>query len=379
MFLLLAAVCRLGAAEPAAVVVVANESDPDSVQLGRYYAGKRGIPEDNLILLPMPLEETITWPQFVSMIWRPLQERLIGDGWIEAQVSTEPDELGRLRTVSSGHRIGYLVLCRGVPLRISEYGLPAEEQLAARMRQELRVNRASVDGELSLLARPLLPVTGLVSNPLFNRDSPTAAELGQVVKVTRLDGPTLAAARGLVDGALAGEQGGLHGNAYIDLGGGPASGDVWLRAAGAQLQRLGFNVITDSSSTTFPATADIRSAAVYLGWYSNDLDGPFAAPGFRFEPGAIALHIHSFSAETLRSETRRWAGPLVARGAAATVGNVWEPYLEFSHRPDLLIQALARGWSWGDAAYFALPALGWQAVAVGDPLYRPFRGAASGR
>jgi len=42
------------------------------------------------------------------------------------------------------------------------------------------------------------------------------------------------------------------------------------------------------------------------------------------------------------------------------------------HRPHLLLRALARGHNFGDAVYYALPALSWQGVAIGDPLYRPF-------
>ena len=66
-------------------------------------------------------------------------------------------------------------------------------------------------------------------------------------------------------------------------------------------------------------------------------------------------------------------GLLVACGVAATVGNVFEPYLQLTHRPDLLLRALVRGHNFGDAAYYALPVLSWQAIALGDPLYRPFR------
>jgi hypothetical protein len=97
-----------------------------------------------------------------------------------------------------------------------------------------------------------------------------------------------------------------------------------------------------------------------------------ALPGFRFPPGAIALHIHSFSASTLRTSNRGWAGPLVARGVTATVGNVFEPYLQFTHRPNLFLRALARGATLVDAAYFSLQVLSWQAIVIGDPLYRPF-------
>jgi hypothetical protein len=102
------------------------------------------------------------------------------------------------------------------------------------------------------------------------------------------------------------------------------------------------------------------------------VDGPFNLPGLQFPVGAIALHIHSYSAATLRASATGWAGPLVARGVTATFGNVHEPYLQFTHRPDLLLRALARGDTLAEAAYHALVALSWQAIVIGDPLYRPF-------
>jgi hypothetical protein len=111
---------------------------------------------------------------------------------------------------------------------------------------------------------------------------------------------------------------------------------------------------------------------LYFGWHSAVLSGPFKVPDFRFPPGAIALHIHSYSAQTLRSADVDWCGPLVARGVTATFGNVHEPYLTFTHYPHLLFHALAEGRNLGDAAFFALPGLSWQAVVIGDPLYRPF-------
>src|SRR4029077_17530444 len=129
----------------------------------------------------------------------------------------------------------------------------------------------------------------------------------------------------------------------------------------------------DRDANTFSLRARMDAPALYFGWYADRLNGPFVLPGFRFPPRAIALSIHSLSARTLRSTREGWCGPLLARGVTATMGNVYEPYLQFTHRPDLLLHALARGWTLGAAAYYALPALSWQGVLIGDPLYRPFR------
>jgi hypothetical protein len=123
---------------------------------------------------------------------------------------------------------------------------------------------------------------------------------------------------------------------------------------------------------TFPPTARFEAPVLYFGWYASEINGPFTLPDFRLPPGAIALHIHSYSAQTLRSATQAWCGPLVARGASATFGAVYEPYLELMHQPHLLLRMLARGATLGEAAYYALHCLSWQNVVVGDPLYRPF-------
>jgi hypothetical protein len=63
---------------------------------------------------------------------------------------------------------------------------------------------------------------------------------------------------------------------------------------------------------------------------------------------------------------------LVARGVTATFGNVFEPYLQLTIEPQMLMRALSQGRNLGDAAYYATPALSWQTIVIGDPLYRPF-------
>jgi len=182
------------------------------------------------------------------------------------------------------------------------------------------------------------------------------------------------AARALVDDALRVERDGLLGRAVIDRSGPHASGATWLDTTAKHLRGVHYEVHLHSGPGNLPERARADDIAWYLGWYAGRLEGPFALPGFRFAPGAIALHIHSFSARSLRlADGGGWTGPLIARGAAAGFGNVDEPYLEMTHRPDLLVGALLRGARLGEAAYEALPVLSWQAVLIGDPLYRPMQ------
>ena len=364
-----------GAAEAdlaARVVILANSRQPESVRFAGFYAEQRAVPAANIIVLPLPEAESITWREFIDQVWQPLQDELYRRGWIEGTTSRLLDPLGRRRYAPASHRISYLVTCRGVPLRIYNDPTLLEARPPKNIPPELNKNESAVDAELSLIAQGGYDIAALVPNPLFANDRPLTPAAALVVKVTRLDGPTWASARHLVTAALEAERTGLLGRYYVDLKGPHAEGDAWLQAAEQELRALGFDGDTESTGATLGVAARFDAPVLYFGWYAGNLNGPFTREGFAFPPGAVALHIHSYSAPTLQSDSAGWCGPLVARGVTATLGNVFEPYLQFTHRPNLLLHALAQGKNFGDAVYYALPALSWQAVAIGDPLYRPF-------
>jgi len=362
--------------EAARAVIVANSADPDSRPLAEYYAKARGIPLANILALPLPVAETVSWPDFSTQVFNPLQAGLIARGWISAIPLRLADPYGRTRIAANSHRISYLVLMRGVPLRIDRAAAWLANPPPAGRFEGLFTNQASVDGELAILAGwpsgETVPINGFIKNPLYQKLDARGLEAAAIVRVTRLDGPTPAAVRGMIDGALAAERDGLAGRAYVDLGSAYPQGNAWLDLIARRCDEAGFDLTVDREPATFGPLVRFDAPALYFGWYAGNADGPFLLPGFRFPPGAVAVHIHSFSAETLRSPTANWCGPLIARGAAATLGNVWEPYLEYSHHLDLFVDALLRGRTFGEAAYYALPVLSWQAVALGDPLYRPF-------
>ena len=92
----------------------------------------------------------------------------------------------------------------------------------------------------------------------------------------------------------------------------------------------------------------------------------------RLAPGAIALHLHSFSGASLHNPEASWAPWLVEQGAGLTFGNVYEPYLSLTVRPDRLLQGLRQGLSAGEAAWFATPSVSWQGIVLGDPFYQPY-------
>jgi hypothetical protein len=115
----------------------------------------------------------------------------------------------------------------------------------------------------------------------------------------------------------------------------------------------------------------MTGAALYFGWYSEQPTGAVAQSGFRFLPGAVAFHLHSFSANSVRDGVHWWAGPLLTHGAAAVLGNVYEPYLGLTTHFDDFAERLAAGMTLAESAYAATPGLSWMNDVIGDPLYRP--------
>jgi hypothetical protein len=116
----------------------------------------------------------------------------------------------------------------------------------------------------------------------------------------------------------------------------------------------------------------MHDAALYFGWYAEHADGPFLHPAFRFRRGAVACHIHSFSASTIRSDRQNWCGPLLARGACGVLGNVFEPYLPLTAALDTFTERLLAGYTLAEAAWMSTRGLSWMSIVLGDPLYRPF-------
>ena len=364
------------------VLVIYNAQMPASEAVARHYAQRRSVPDSQLLGLRLSDSGTISRADYVSGIQEPVRKYLVEKGLAEWVPDSSSPPQGRKATARNRLRlirseIRYLLLCYGVPwyiphdssMRSETEGIPA---------QFLR-NDASVDDELALLPR-----LGF-NDPIATSPNPVvgatnAAQIhptNGVFMVTRLDGPTPEIARGLVDKALEAESRGLWGHAYIDLRAitnGPYWwGDRMITNAAVAAKRLGFDTFVDNQPTSLGVGYPLSQVALYIGWYDSGVTGPFYRASVEFLPGAFAYHLHSFSAANLRSASENWVGPLLARGATATMGCVAEPYLEFTPNPAMFLERWGYvGMTLGEAATAAHPVLSWQTVVVGDPLYRPF-------
>jgi uncharacterized protein (TIGR03790 family) len=364
------------------VVVVYNSRVPESKTVAEHYAQLRQVPAKQIYGFELTTNEEMSRTEFHDTLQVPLAKKLEADGLWKLDMTfyrgtnNQPDRAVR-KVVAS--KIRYAVLCYGVPLKIGED--PAiHEAIAERMRPELRRNQAAVDSELAWLplSQMEFPLTGIVPNWLYGATNTAMfTPTNGFLIVARLDGPTPEIARGLVDKAMSAELDGLWGRAYFDARGlEPTNsyyqGDQWILAA-AQISRgLGFETTVDDKPETFPSSFPMSQIAIYCGWYDPDASGPFAQPKVEFMPGAFAYHLHSFSASTIRSTTRCWCGPLLAKGATCSMGCVNEPYLSGTPNVAFFLQAFGGGYTFGEAAWAAQPVLSWQTTVIGDPLYRPF-------
>jgi uncharacterized protein (TIGR03790 family) len=354
------------AQKPENVLLVVNEASPISLEVGQYYAEKRGIAKDNVLHINTSTKESINRPEYEGQIQGPVASWLVRN--------------------SAHDRILYIVLTKGVPLRIN--GTSGQKGTVA-----------SVDSELTLLYRKLtgqsVPAAGPVGNPYFLGETPVAQakpfshEAQDIYLVCRLDGYTFADIRGLIDRGITPSREGKilldEKDALID------KGNAWLKIAADRLRAAGFEdrVVLESSGKVLQ---DINGVLGYYSHGSNDPAIKVRDFNFGFVPGALAGMFVSTDARTFAEPPANWkigtwqdksthyagspqslAGDLIRGGVTGVAGHVDEPYLEATIRPDILFPAYLAGFNLAESFYLAMPYLSWQSTVVGDPLCAPFR------
>jgi uncharacterized protein (TIGR03790 family) len=347
-------------------VVVFNKTEPISAALAKLYVEQRGIPVDHMIGVDCPIDEDISREDFDNTILQPLRSEFKNRQWWTTHIDAE----GKERVTASSIR--FLAVIRGIPLKIRPSAQTAPNDPAGTGPINSH-NEASVDSELTLLQFDSHALLGFLPNPYFQsfraiRDY----ENPFILLVCRLDAPTPEMVRRMIMDSISAEKTGLWGRAYVDsshrTAPGSEVGDKWMTDIIDQLHKVGVPVVHDDSASVFPDGFPMSDCALYYGWYAGGVTGPFNQPGFSFVPGAVAVHIHSFSANSLRDPNAGWVAPLIARGAAATVGNVYEPYLQLTSHLDILNDRLLHGFTFAESAYMSTQGLSWMNVMVGDPL-----------
>lgn len=335
------------------VLVVVNQASPLSRQIDEYYVLRRHIPMSHVCRLNAKADEEISRDDFDKQIAGPI--------------------VAFLHSAHLEDKILYIVTTSGVPLRIHGNG----GQLA---------EAASVDSELTLLysdmrAKPHALPAG-IANPFFGK-------MGAIFRhpdfpiylVTRLAGYDFPDVKGMIDHAL---QARNRGKFVIDLKAKDSTpGNEWLREAARALPRD--RVVLDESATVLSDQADVIA---YASWGSNDPDRKQRHLGFRWLPGAIVTEYVSTNGRTFTRPPDTWnlgtswsdpkglffgspqtlTADYIHDGATGASGHVYEPYLAYTPRPNVLLPAYYRGRNLAESYYLAIPALSWMNVVVGDPL-----------
>lgn len=244
---------------------------------------------------------------------------------------------------------------------------------------------SSFDSELALVTWPE-GYQLLRWQPNYLRSNFTNTQLpkfNRTLMVARLDAPTIRLAKALVDTAIEVEKKGLRGTVYLDARGlakiedkklSPGSYEDYDRsllvtAEGIKSQ-TDLKVVLESTAQLYQA-GQCKDAALYCGWYSLAK----YVDAFDWVPGAVAYHLASSEASTLRDpRSEVWCKKLIEDGVCATIGPVYEPYLVSFPRPEEFFALLLRGdLSLVECYSLSNPFNSWMMVLIGDPLYRPFK------
>jgi uncharacterized protein (TIGR03790 family) len=356
------------AISPDQVAILYNSTVPESAKLAEIYREARGIPEENVIALDLPPRADITRDDYERSLLKPLRRRFEALGWWKRQ-----SQGGVTMPVISKIRV--LVTMRGVPLRIQPIPKPAPKPGDPPPANPMAGHdEASVDSELAMFGVEGLPTDGVLQNKFYQSDKAISeANVPFLILTARIDAPTFETCERMIRDAVEVEKTGLWGRAYVDIANKFPQGDGWLETVVKENNLAGIPTVVDRFNDTLPKNYPMTDASLYYGWYDWNVSGPFLNPGFTFRKGAVAIHLHSFSAEQLRDPTKNWSGALLEKGAAVTIGNVYEPYLHLTHDLGLLQQRLLAGYTWVEACWMAMPVTSWQGVVLGDPLYRPFK------
>lgn len=324
------------------VLVVFNSNYSTSASIGRYYANKRGIPAANVMALSAEAKEGISVATYRSTIEEPIKQAI-----------------GAL-----GSKYDYIVLAKGVPLRVDDFG------------------GRSVD---SLLAAMYLPeddpifkgaeVEGAVRNPFYKATVPFSAAKFKMHLVTRLDAYTTGSATRLTDLSLTAKP--LKGPFFLDGTGSRADGDYGdmerlLEKGAKDLQAAGFSA-TYHPGNQFVAPEERLMG--YASWGSND--GAFDMSAYRrlkFHPGALAETYVSTSGRTfLPTEGgQSLIADLIEQGVTGVKGYVSEPYTFALAEPPILFSKYVSGSNLAESFYAASKIVRWKDVVIGDPLCAPY-------
>jgi uncharacterized protein (TIGR03790 family) len=408
------------ALEPKDIYLLVNKNLPESRQIAEHYCAKRGVPRDHILAFDLPASEDIGRAAYNERLAAPLRKQL-ADRRDQVKVllsiygvplrvggeepsTAEKAELDQIRKEIAPLRKQRRELNETIKLLADKAKVfpkgPEARELALRRREaaplEQKIQKleqqirwlshdeswAAVDSELSLLWQGGYELRRWQWNLLYWQVQPALrAGIPPLLMTARLDGPSVDLVKQLIDRTVEVEAKGLQGKVYVDArnirydpkadaGYGYGAYDESLREMARLLEKEAkMSVTLDNKPELFPV-GSCTDCALYCGWYSL---AKFV-DCCRFAPGAVAYHIASAEAVSLRDpKAKFWCKNQLEKGAIATLGPVSEPYLVGFPKPAEFFGFLATGQYTLVECYWRTEMLAsWMTVLVGDPLYNPY-------
>ena len=329
--------------ETSHVMVVINMASLESRSIGGYYRLKRNIPKENVVTVDLSQTETVSKDEFTYALLKPVQKAV----------------------KASKTRIDYIVLTKGVPIRIGDGGGPSTDAYLAVMNRDMPGIGKLTEEEIRKSM-----------NPYFGKKEHFDSTKFNMFLVTRLDGYTIEDAKALVDHSLAAKP--VAGPFYMDEAGNRTTGGYGelqgtMATAAGLLRKAGKEAVVENSAVYGDPG---RAVMGYITWGSND--GKFNLKvyrGVKFLPGALCETFVSTSARTFKRTTggQSLIADLISSGVTGVKGYVSEPYTFALARPDILFDRYVAGYNLAESFYMASPVVKWKDLVVGDPLCNPYK------
>ncbi len=317
------------APNPEQILIVVNNNSSESVSVGKYYSKKRAIPLEQIVYLSTTTDETIgSYEAFENEIRTPIRDFI------------QENNLSNIQ---------YIVTTYGVPNRILGHKPSCDETSNGCL---------SVDSHLANFTQ-----TERSTNDYYRSSTHFDNNGEQIYLVTRLDGPSLKIAKGLVDKAI-----------YSEKYTGPSSGKGYMSGEPydiytpeeqcLRVTSAGYECIPDPYS-------GLRSQPVWYGGKSHYYQDRWE----NWIPGSVAFNLRSFAAKiSIRSTniSEPIAVPMsLAADVTGTAGPVDEPYVSGSPMPTIFFgRFLNDGFNFAESMYNSLRNNNWKAIMVGDPVYK---------
>jgi uncharacterized protein (TIGR03790 family) len=418
---LLLAAAPTPALAPKDVYLVINKNVLVSREIAEHYCSMRDVPESHIIALELPFTEDISRRDYDEKLAGPLRERLkdkkdkvkvlltiygvplrVGGAEPSKEEKQELEKIQKEIAPVEKEKLDLEAdikklesIAKSVPQGPAAKELTLRRAELDKVAQRLRSfdqrrrwlshaeSHAAVDSELALLWHSGFDLRRWQMNLLyFQVPDEFRKDVPPVVMTCRIDGPSPGLLKRLIDTSVAVERKGLKGKVYVDARGvdynpkgdnghGYGGYDESMREMARLLKDEGkLPVVLDNKNELF-APGSCGDCALYCGWYSHAK----YIDCCRFVPGAVAWHLASSEATTLREpKSTVWCPNLLQAGAVATLGPVSEPYTIGFPKPAEFFGFLATGeytlveCYWKTALFTS-----WMTTLVGDPLYNPFK------